>query len=492
MTDSALPETAGPVVITDDDPAQVHLIAHHVKRLGYETETFESGEDLLERMSSGLTAGCIILDLKMPGIGGEETLKRLNKIDPDVPVIIASAQEKVDVAVRVMRLGAFDYIVKPIQASELEILLRNAMERRRMSLELSRLRKQVRRAGAFDRMIGRSAAMKNVFSLLEKTLRNDITVLILGQSGTGKELVARAIHQFGLRAMKPFVVVNCAAIPKELVESELFGHEKGSFTGAINRKIGKFEQADGGTLFLDEIGELAMPVQAKLLRALQEREIERVGGTRPIAVDVRVVTATKRNLADMVEEGRFREDLYYRINAFTIDLPPLKERREDIPVLVNHFIDKHREALGRPRLTGIAPEALRRLVQFDWPGNVRQLENVIARALVITDNDRLEVGDLPKEIAGVAVSDEMSLPDDGTEIPISELVITARDRALVPQFDSPDDIVPLDDVKEAVFRRAWEVCEGNSTLAAEKLGIGRATAFRFVDQFGLKREADAE
>jgi len=475
------------VAVVDDDPAQRRLPKHFIELSGKKVIEFESGEAIIKEIRKGLSPGCVLLDLLMPGMSGEETLTALQRLDPDLPVIITSGQEDIELAVRIIRQGAYDYLVKPIEEESLEKSVRNALERRRISLELSRLRRQVRISSSFDRMVGRSKSMKAVFRLIEKTLYSDITVLILGDSGTGKELVARAIHQYGQRASKPFVVVNCAAIPKELIESELFGHEKGAFTGAIQRKIGKFELASSGTIFLDEIGELEPPVQAKLLRALQEQEIERVGGTKQINIDVRIVAATKRNLREMVTSGEFREDLFYRINTFTIDLPNLSERREDIPILANHFIDKHRESLGKQNIAGISNRALQILLNHNWPGNIRELENAISRAIVMSEHDKLDVDDFPHEIMSKVPAEVKNINVTSDEA-AEELVIQANGlSALIPSFSSPDDIIPMEEIKEQIFRQALEVCDGNTTLAAERLEIGRATAFRLVEKYGVKR-----
>ncbi len=482
------------VVVVEDDPLQAKRMMFLVEKLGYDVIWHESGENALDELSKGLMPVTVLLDLIMPGIGGLETLKHIREMDPDLPVVITSAQESVTIAVECMRAGAYDYLVKPFQEEELQLALRNAVDKRKMTLELAELREKVRKASSFDRLIGRSEEMRKVFHLLERTLYNDINVLILGESGTGKELVAKAIHHYGTRGAKPFVVVNCAAIPRELVESELFGHEKGAFTGAIQRKLGKFELANTGTIFLDEIGDLEFSTQAKLLRVLQEREFERVGGTNQIPVDVRFVCATKRDLQGMVDDGKFREDLFYRINAFTMSLPPLKERAGDIELLARHLLDKHSQNLGRKDLEGFGIRSLELLEANPWPGNVRQLENAICRAIVLADSKFIEPYDFPADVqthspftieAPPVVSLGYAAKDDEeVEAHQEDLQVEAIED--FPAFTSPDEMPSLEDLKEWAVRNAYRVCNGNISLAAKKLGLGRATFYRMMDKFELE------
>ncbi len=487
------------IFVVEDEPFLAERQRLLLGRWGYETKICTTGEECLESLEQDQKPFTILLDLIMPGMGGLETLRRVKQLRPDIPVIILSGQEKVEVALEAFHQGAYDYLVKPVDDDHLSRVLQHAVEKYQLASQVMQLREEVRRSYSFDRLVGRSKPMKQIFRLLERTLFNDITVLIEGESGTGKELVARAIHYNGSRAGKPFVVVNCAAIPRELVESELFGHEKGSFTGAHQRKLGKFELADQGTLFLDEIGELEAGVQGKLLRALQEREIERVGGTKPIPVDVRLVAATKRNLSEEVEAGRFREDLYYRVNTFPIPLPPLQERSIDIPLLARHFLDKHAHHLGREDITDFTPEVLKAMQAYSWPGNVRQLENIINRAMVLADREKISLRDMPEDIRG-----GMPLEEGYDMIPeeeIEEEIVETRDDTVSQdkdsvdpkpsslKFRSPDDVLTLEEIKAVAIKEAFRACNGNVSLTAKRLDIGRATLYRSLEKYGLTEES---
>jgi len=503
LENASLEET---VLIVDDDQQLAGTLSLHLTKHGFRYQAVHSGEEALRLLDRISQYSAILLDLMMPGVGGNEVLKKFHEIDPDLPIIILSGQEKVSVAVDTLRQGAYEYLVKPVEPKTLALAVRHAAAHRRVSQELGRIRMEVRNSHLFDRLVGRSQPMHEVFRLAAKTFPNDISVLIQGESGSGKELIARAIHFKGLRADKPFVVVNCAAIPNELVESELFGHEKGSFTGATQQKIGKFELASGGTLFLDEIGELNLSVQAKLLRALQGREIDRVGGMRSIPVDVRFLCATKRNLEEEVSRGRFREDLFYRINAFPIHIPPLRERPEDIDLLAIHFLDKQRHHLGRNEVTGISRAALEALNRYDWPGNVRQLENVIGRAVVLTEGKTIELQHLPDQLRQLAPDvsgHEEGVHIDSVAASLEEFVptsghISAEDGGLAP-FKTADDVLPFDEIRAWALRQAYNACGGNISLASKKLGLGRATLYRLLKKFnivtfdeGLEAEDDEE
>ncbi len=486
------------VYLVEDDPILAKGQQLRLNRGGFETEVFHSGETALEALQKGDLPHAVVLDLLMPGIGGMETLKRIRQYDPDLPVVVVSGQDKVSTAVETLRQGAYDYMIKPVNEETLIATVRHATAQRRVSMELARLRQEVRRAFTFDRLIGRSSAMRRVFKLIERTLTNDITVLVLGESGTGKELVARAIHYNGLRAGKPLVVVNCAAIPRELVESELFGHEKGAFTGALERKIGKFEMASGGTLFLDEIGELELSVQAKLLRAIQEREIERVGGGKPIPVNVRLICATQRDLEKEVAADNFREDLFYRINAFPITMPPLREREGDIELLIGHLLDKHAKPLAREDIRGFSPSAVAAMRAFDWPGNVRQLENVITRAMVLSETDVISLYDLPANIQECLPEgmDEDAEEPPELELETDSLAMEAAPSHILdpdepqpegglPRFRRAEDVPSLEEVKAWAIREAFEACKHNVSLTAKKLELGRATLYRMLEKYGI-------
>ncbi|MCB2213055.1 sigma-54 dependent transcriptional regulator [bacterium] len=502
--------TGARIFLVEDDPFLAKNQKLRLNRAGFSCEIFGSGEECLSAVDQGMLPHVVVLDLIMPGIGGLETLKRIRKFDSNLPVIVVSGQDKVSTAIETIREGAYDYLIKPVGEEGLTATVRHAVSQRQVSLELTRLRREVRQAYTFDKLIGRSEPMRKVFKLIERTLTNDIAVLILGESGTGKELVARAIHYNGTRSDKALVTVNCAAIPRELVESELFGHEKGSFTGAIDRKIGKFEQANGGTLFLDEIGELDQSVQAKLLRALQEREIERVGGNKTIQVDVRLVCATQRNLEKEVREGRFREDLYYRINPYPIHMPQLNKRGDDIALLCGHFLDKHAKPLGREDLRGFSPATLEAMQKYEWPGNVRQLENVITRAMVLAEKDVITLNDVAEDIRAKAPAEAVEMemavvetedydedvldvaPIHRPESEASAAAVQYKPSSAWPTYDSADDVPTLEEVKAWITKQAYEACNHNISLTAKKLGLGRATLYRQLEKYGIHTPSEEE
>jgi two-component system, NtrC family, response regulator AtoC len=353
----------------------------------------------------------ILLELSLRGgQNGMETLRRIKEAMPDFPVIILTARPSVESAVEAMRLGAYHYISKVPKVEELRTLVMKALAERELKRDYELLREEVERVSG--RIVGQSPVMQRVFESIQRVAMTDVTVLITGESGTGKELVAREIHAKSKRSQRVFVTVNCASLVKELIESELFGHQKGSFTGAGSTKLGKFELADGGTIFLDEIAELDVHLQVKLLRALQEKEIDRIGGTSPIPVDVRVLAATNRELDAMTERGDFRQDLFYRLNVYPIHLPPLREHKDDIPLFVDHFLERFGKSLNKPSIT-INPQALEYMMQYDWPGNVRELENILQRAILISPSASIEPEHLPKEMVqgGVPIVEGQSLPD---------------------------------------------------------------------------------
>ena len=385
------------VLIVDDEEQMRELLAKVLEKNGYQVTTAGDGGQaltLLEKEPMDL----VVTDVRMPGLDGMEALKAIKELNPEIVVIIMTAFGSIDQAVQAVKEGAYDYINKPFKIDEMLLTIKKALEERRLRHEVTALRHELHTRYHFENLIGKSRAMQEVFSLIEQVASSRSTMMIYGKSGTGKELVARAIHYNSLRANKAFVAVNCAAIPSELLESELFGHEKGSFTGAIATKVGKFELATGGSLFLDEVGSMRLDLQAKILRALQEREIERVGGTRTIKIDVRVIAATNRDLKKAVEEGTFREDLYYRLNVVPITLPPLRQRRDDIPLLVEHFIAKYNREFNR-RVKGFSAGATAALYQYDWPGNVRELENVIERAVALAQSETISLRELPLDIS---------------------------------------------------------------------------------------------
>ncbi len=451
------------VFIVDDEPAISKLLSYWVKdKWKYDVEVFDNGEDVLKKLSS--KPDLILLDIMLPGLDGLETLKRIKHYDENLPVIILSAQGSIEVAVEALRYGAYDYFPKPIDQQRLEPAIKNAIKNYDLTKELQNLRENVQKEYSFDNIISADGKMQDVFKLVSKVLNNDITVLIYGESGTGKELIARAIHYNGKRKQGPFTVVNCASIPRELLESELFGHEKGSFTGAHQRKLGKFEIANGGTLFLDEVGELEMLLQAKLLRVIQEKEFERVGGTELIKTDVRIISATNRDLKQAVEEKLFREDLYYRLNSFPIYIPPLRQRRGDILVLAQHFLDTFNKKLGKS-IKGFNKKSLKFMYEYNWPGNIREMENTIERCMIISEGDMIDVEDLPVHLR----SNESSSNTD-----------------MSGALFADDTIVPFEKLKEESIKHALKVTSGNIVEAAKKLQLGRATIYRLMEKYNIE------
>lgn len=438
---------------------------------------FGSGEEALAQIDED--TNLVLLDIVMPGQGGLETLKQIKTAHPHLPVVMVSAQTNVDVALEAVRLGAFDYVTKGQDDTvKIRRIAEHIAERLGLYREIEALRQQLPAKQGLDNIIGESAGMAHTFDLMRKALRGDLTVIIVGESGTGKELIAQAIHQNSSRSNGAFVVVNCAAIPKDLLESEFFGHEKGSFTGAFEQKIGKFEQADGGTLFLDEIGEMSLELQAKLLRALQNRAITRVGGLKTINFDTRILCATHRDIRSMVQEGAFREDLYFRLFQFPITLPPLRERGHDILLLADYFretfLDSHPSIEPRP----FSAAARRFMLSYRWAGNVRELKSAVERALMISDTEEINVEDL--------------MLDSYITRPLSDKVSTTRNSSFAPleflqHVTTDDGIIPLDKLKELAVLHAYEVCGGNIEKTAARLGVARSTIYRTM----RKAEGDA-
>lgn len=454
------------IFIVDDEQAISKLLSYWAKdKWKYQVESFSSAEDTLRNLNK--KPDIVLLDIMLPGMDGIETLKRIKQFDEDIPVIMLSAQGSIEVAVEALRFGAYDYFTKPIDQQKLELAVKNAIRNYDLTRELKNLKENVKREYSFDNIISSDGKMQDVFKLVTKVLHNDITVLIYGESGTGKELIARAIHYNGQRKDKPFIVVNCASIPRELLESELFGHEKGSFTGAHQRKLGKFELARGGTIFLDEVGELEMLLQAKLLRVIQQKEFERVGGTELIKTDVRIISATNRDLKKAVENKEFREDLYYRLNSFPISIPPLRQRKGDILILTEHFIRKFSQKLGK-NIKGFSKRALKLIYEYSWPGNVREMENTIERCIIITDKDTIDVDDLPAHFKSGEVSGSYELAG--------------------PLFGD-DTIIPFEKLKEEAIRHALSITGGNIVEAAKKLQLGRATIYRLMDKYKIENRS---
>ncbi len=445
------PAKAG-VLIVDDEFSVRDSLENWFRRDGYRTGSAANADEALKRLQEA-TWDVVLLDIKMPGMDGLELQKRLHEIDPDLLVVMITAYASVDTAVQALKQGAFDYITKPIDPDELSHLVRRAIEQRRLKSENLRLRTTIDEMSGMDRIVGESSAMRKVLEMVRSVSQTDATVLVRGESGTGKEMVAQAIHAASARRYFPIVPVNCGALPESLLESELFGHEKGAFTGAQYRRKGRLEMANGGTLFLDEIGTIGLKTQVDLLRVLETKEFTRLGGQKPIQVDFRVVCATNQNLEKLVEEERFREDLYYRINVVSVHIPPLRERREDIPLLAEHFLRKYALRMNRP-YEDIAPEAMDVLLRYDWPGNVRELANAIERALVVGKPPVVRPGDL-----------QMLRPPNGAPPAGEALAVVEREH-----------------VARVLERHGW-----NITHAAEALGIDRVTLYNKIKKYGLRR-----
>jgi DNA-binding NtrC family response regulator len=438
------------ILIVDDDESMCEFLTIMLEKEGYEVHAMNRGEDAIRRAKSTLFHAAVI-DIKMPGMDGIELQERIRHIDPDLSIIMITAFASVETAVQALKQGAFDYVTKPIDPDELSHLVRRALEQRRLREENVHLRETIDELVAVDTIVGESPPIRKVMELVRHVAQTDATVLVLGESGTGKELVARAIHANSHRRYFPIVPVNCGAVSESLLESELFGHEKGAFTGAHQRRKGKIEMADGGTLFLDEVGAIPPKMQVDLLRVLETKEFTRVGGARPIRVDFRVVCATNDDLERAVREGRFREDYYYRINVFTIEVPPLRARRSDIPLLARHCLARLAGQMDK-RITGISPEAMEILIEYDWPGNVRELANAIERAMVVGKPPLIRPEDLP--------------------------VRTHRKNAV-----GGDSLAEMEKHHiEAMLERT----RGNVTRAADILGIDRVTVYNKIKKYGLR------
>ncbi|KIC58872.1 MULTISPECIES: sigma-54 dependent transcriptional regulator [Brevundimonas] len=472
------------ILVVDDDPTQRRLIQAVLERDGNAVVHAASGGEAIDRMTRGGGADLILLDMVMPEMSGLECLAELRSAGINEPVIVLTANGGIDMVVKAMQAGAQDFFVKPVGPERLLVGVRNAMQMKRLTAEVGRLTKRVQGRTSFDDIVGDSAPMRMVKALGARAAKSSIPVLITGESGVGKEVIARALHGASDRAGKPFVAVNCGALPANLIESILFGHEKGAFTGAVDKTLGKFREADGGTLFLDEIGELPLDMQVKLLRALQEGEIDPVGGKRPVKIDVRIVSATNRDPAQQVKDGAFREDLFYRLNVFPIEAPSLRDRREDIAPLVDHFIARFNAEEGK-RIAGCAPETLALLQGFDWPGNVRQLENAVFRAIVLADAPFLQPHDFPA-ISGVAAP----MPDAQ---PLQAATAAGAQTDAAAQVDQPIRILDerghlrtLEDIERDLIQHAIEVYAGHMSEIARRLGIGRSTLYRKVREQGLE------
>jgi DNA-binding NtrC family response regulator len=440
------------ILVVDDEQIVRESLGSWFREEGYSVDVAASGKEALEKLAGG-EWDIFLVDIKMPGMDGLEVQRKIKEFNADSTLIIMTAYASVETAVEAMKQGAYDYIVKPFDPDDLDHLVRNAVERKQLLTERGLLREKIDEMSRFHEIIGRSSAMVRVLEQVSLVSQSETTVLIRGESGTGKELIARAIHANSTRRYMPIVVVNCGALAEGIIESELFGHERGAFTGAQYRRKGKFEMADGGTLFLDEIGDISLKTQVDLLRVLEEKTICRVGGNSLVSVDFRLITATNKDLEALVTEGRFREDLYYRLNVFSIAIPPLRERREDIPMLVEHFLKKYTQSMNKPLFT-VSPEAMELLVNYDWPGNVRELQNAIERAVLVCKASAIRPADLPFHV------------NEAKEVPSGE---------------------SLAHIERQHVKRILEQSEWNISRAARLLGIDRVTVYNKIRKYGLKQ-----
>jgi two-component system, NtrC family, response regulator HydG len=450
------------ILIVDDDPGHRATLKTIIGSWGYSVQTADDGTEAVEMVTSG-PIDLILMDVRMARMSGIEALEKISTYNPVIPIIIMTAYSSVASAVEALKAGAYDYLMKPLDFEVLKLTLERAREHAGLKVENTVLKKQLRAGFEMANIIGKSQPMKELLEMLDMVAPSEATVLITGDSGTGKELIARSLHLNSARKDHPLVVVNCAAITETLLESELFGHEKGAFTGADKRREGRFMQADGGTIFLDEIGETSSTMQAKLLRVLQEKEVQRVGGQEVLKVDVRIVAATNRDLEVEVAQGRFREDLFYRLNVMTLNVPPLRERQEDVPLLAQHFIDKFATQNRKP-VKGIAPLAMEMLLKYDWPGNVRELENAMERAVILLTGDHITEKQLPLNII-------KHYPDHGT-LPATGIYLSDGTRS-------------LEDIEKEAVLATLSAAHGNKSETARRLGITRKTLHNKLKAYGL-------
>ena len=446
------------VLVVDDERAMCDVLDTGLREKGFEPRCTTSASEALELLAT-TEFDAVVTDLHMRGMNGLELCERIVANRPDVPVVVITAFGSLETAIGAIRVGAYDFITKPLEIDALALVLERAVERRHLAEEVKRLRGLVQTSERFEEMVGTSPAMREVYGLLERITDSDASVLVTGESGTGKEIVARALHRRSRRRRGPFVALNCAAMPEPLLESELFGHVRGAFTDARASRTGLFLQASGGTLLLDEIGELPLSLQPKLLRALQERAVRPVGGDAEMPFDARLIATTNRDLESAIEEGQFRDDLYFRINVIRVHLPPLRARGSDVLLLAQHFLAHHAERAGK-RVTGLSPAAAERLLAYAWPGNVRELQNCIERAVALARYQEIAVDDLPEKIRAYRSSHVLLASDD------------------------PSELVPLEEVERRYILRVMEAVGGNKTIAAQVLGVGRKTLYRKLEQYG--------
>jgi DNA-binding NtrC family response regulator len=486
---------AASILIADDDAVQRRVVENMVQKCGYETTVVDSGDAAIALLTApdAPVIDALVLDLVMPGLDGMGVLAKIREAGLSIPVVVQTAHGGIDNVVSAMRAGAHDFVVKPVGIERLQVSLRNALDASALKGELQRIRHSREGRLSFADIVTRSEAMAAVMRTAQKAAASTIPVLIEGESGVGKELFARAIHGSGERKSKPFIAVNCGAIPDNLVESILFGHEKGAFTGATERHTGKFVEASDGTLFLDEVSELPLAAQVKLLRALQEGAVEAVGGRKPVKVDVRIISATNRKLLDRVKSGHFREDLFYRLHVLPLTIPPLRMRREDIPHLLRHFLVRFCAEENR-HITGISGEAMAQLSQLEWPGNIRQLENSVYRAVVMSEGEQLGLSDFPQaaSVSSPPMSDAQGEPlivepafhstvpamVSGNEIPIVPL----PSAGILAMLTNAGEMRPLEELESEIIRFAISHYRGQMSEVARRLKIGRSTLYRKLDE----------
>jgi len=449
------------ILLIDDEPAQLQSMKSFLSRRGFQVFATDNGPDGLE-IAKNNPIDLVLTDYRMPEWSGAEVLDNIKELNPDIEVVVITAYGSVEDAVSLMKAGAYDYLNKPIDLDELESLIERVREKRQLVRENRQLKEQLQERYKFESIISQSGEMEDVLNTAARVANSKATVLVRGESGTGKELIARAIHVASPRRANPFVVINIAALPENLLESELFGHEKGAFTGASEMRIGRFEQANGGTLFIDEVGEIPLPVQVKLLRAIQFGQIERLGSNKSIDVDVRIIGATHRDLEEMMEQGEFREDLYFRMNVVAIQVPPLRKRKTDIPLLVDHFIQKYADE-NQKSIQGITRDALDELMKYDFPGNVRELQNIIERAVVMSRNEQITLQDLPQNLKAARQSNQFN-PHE----------LTASYEEKMQAYE------------RAMIREALEQSDGNQSAAARLLGITERHIRSRIERLGLK------
>jgi len=485
------------ILIADDDPVQRRLLEAMVRRFGFEAETVESGEQALDRLQAqGLpNVSLLVLDLVMPDLDGMAVLTRMRQREINVPVIVQTAHGSIEAVVSAMRAGAVDFVVKPVGAERMLVSIKNALRSDALEDELRRMKRRASGVLGFKDLRTQSSDMERIVRLGERAAKSNIPILLEGESGVGKELVARAIQGASDRRGKPFIIVNCGALPANLAESILFGHEKGAFTGANEKHSGKFQEASGGTLFLDEIGELPLETQVKLLRAIQENEIDPVGSRRPVKVDIRLISATNQNLIELVKRGAFREDLYYRLNVFPISVPPLRARRDDIPDLALRFVARFAAEEGK-RIRGLSAESVALLCAYDWPGNVRQLEYAVFRAIVLAEGDELTVAEFPQiaaHVEGFSVRVPVApAPAIYAHAAPREIVrVEVRDPNVLKLFDDNGNVRNINSAEAELIRFALAHYRGQMSEVARRLGIGRSTLYRKMKDYGLGEDDGA-